>query len=636
MATSPNLIRLSTTSQEGLVQYAKRTSEFSYSTWDFRSQLTSIDKEYYRENITTTDQQKAQTAVAYGDKRKIADLVVPIVEPQIETSLAFLTSIFLTGNPIFGVVAPPDQMQQAKIFEALIDEHAKHGSWTRELIMFLRDGLKYNFHAIEICWWLEKTYAPYTSSTAAGATTEQREIIWQGNRLRRCDPYNTLFDPRVVPAEMHKKAEFVGYVELLSRVALKEFIQNLPTRINVKEAFECATGSLYRYFIPEINWDSLIRQNISRGFDWMSWATLDNGNNINYKNTYEVATRYCRIVPSDFNIDVPAKNTPQIWKLITINDEVLVFAEKQTNAHNFLPILFGQPIEDGLGYQTKSLASRLVPLQDSASAFWNARLAAKRRSVADRGLFNPLLVREADINSDNPSAKIPVRPNAYGKPLTEAYYPIPYEDRDSGSFVQDAAQMMAFANFVSGQNPVQQGQFVKGNKTDTQFQDTQNSSSGRQQMMAQFIEDQVFVPLKDIIKINILQYQTSGQIYSLNDQQVYNIDPIQLRQTAMGFKIADGLLPKSKLVSDETLQVAMQTVAAVPGLQQGYNLPKMFSYLMESRGLDLEPFILAQPVQQAPAAAPGGQPVPQGASRGNGATAPQQQPAAPQQAVPTA
>lgn len=594
MATSPNLVNLSKASVEGLVEYCKATSEYSFNTWPMREHLAYLDREYFRENIYTKDQKISEADIRNGNKRRIADLCVPIVEPQIETSLSFLASIFLTGTPLFGVVAPPDQMDQAKAMESIIDENSKHGGWVRELLMFMRSGLKYNFHAIEVDWKTEKTYNPFTAPGPQGNESAQRQVIWRGNCIRNIDMYNVLFDPRVKPAEQHKKAEYCGYVELMSRIKLKEFIQTLSSTMNVKDAYEAGTGTINRYYIPQFDWDSIVRQNIMRGFDWTQWAMLDRvgGAPTNYRNVYEVATRYCRIVPSDFGIQVPARNTPQIWKFITVNEQVLIHAEKVSNAHNLLPILFGQPIEDGLGYQTKSLEERLIPVQDSASAFWNARLAARRRAISDRGLYNPLLVREADINSDNPSAKIPVRPSAYGKTLSDAYYPIPFEDRDSGSFVQDASQMMAFANFITGQNQVQQGMFVKGNKTDQQFQDTQNASSGRQNMMALFMEDQVFTPLKEILKLNILQYQSAGSVYSYIDEQMYEVDPVKLREASLNFKIADGLNPKSKIVSSDVLIASFQAITAMPVLQQKYDVPKLFTYLMETQGADLKPFEL--------------------------------------------
>jgi hypothetical protein len=145
---------------------------------------------------------------------------------------------------------------------------------------------------------------------------------------------------------------------------------------------------------------------------------------------------YARIIPSDFDLYVPQDNTPQVWKFIIINNQVLLYAERCTNAHDFLPIVFGQPLEDGLDFQTKSFAQNVLPFQDLASAAMNASIASKRKLVMDRMFYDPSRIREADINSDNPSAKIPVRPAAYGKPISEAVYPVPYRDELSASVVQ--------------------------------------------------------------------------------------------------------------------------------------------------------------------------------------------------------
>lgn len=628
--SNPLPVILTATSQQGLLDYLKACDDLAFNMWNFRERLEYIDKEYYRENAhQTSDLVAGQAANKAGNKKKLADIVVPIVEPQIETGLAYLASVFLTGHPIFGCVADAANIDQAKAMEAIIEDQSVHGGWVRELMLFLRDGLKYDINAVEVSWLFEKTYQPYTNSTPRGNNVEQREIIWQGNAITRIDPYNLCCDYRVTPAEMHKKAEFAGYVKLMGRIALKEYLQALPSRMNVKEAFESGLGGTTRYYIPSINWDGgASLRAFGATMDWTAWATngANNSDRINYKNLYEVSVKYCRIIPSDFNINVPAKNTPQIWKFVVVNNQVIVHAEKQTNAHNYLPILFGQPIEDGLGFQTKSPAARLIPIQDTASTLWNLRLAAKRRSISDRGLYNPALVRQADINSDNPSAKIPVRPAGYGKSLNEAYYPIPYEDRDSSSFTSDAREMMQFGNFISGQNPAQQGQFVKGNKTLQEFQDVMQSSSGRQQMMAYFLESQIFVPMKEIIKLNILQYIPAGKVFSVTNQQYAEVDPVKLRQSALAFKMPDGLVPAEKIMNEQGLQASFQFIAQLPQLQMAYDLPSLFTYLMKTQNVDLTPF-QKTPVTAAPPPPTGGsqgQSSPQQAGQDAGAAVAQQ------------
>src|SRR5690606_28151463 len=99
---------------------------------------------------------------------------------------------------------------------------------------------------------------------------------------------------------------------------------------------------------------------------------------------YEKVTLYARIMPADFRIVSPEARTPQIWKLVIINDTVLVEAKRIISAYDHLPILFGQPAEDGLGLQTKSSAEGTIPIQEGATTLFNIRFAAARRSVSDR------------------------------------------------------------------------------------------------------------------------------------------------------------------------------------------------------------------------------------------------------------
>jgi hypothetical protein len=249
-----------------------------------------------------------------------------------------------------------------------------------------------------------------------------------------------------------------------------------------------------------------------------------------------------------------------------------------------LPILFIQPNEDGLGYQTKSQATNVQPIQDITSAMWNSIIAARRRAISDRGIYDPSRISEHHINSANPAAKIPVRPAAYGKPVSEAYYPIPFRDDQSGVLMQETQSLLQMANIITGQNPARQGQFVKGNKTLHEFSTVMSNANGRDQTMSMLLEAQFFTPLKEIIKLNILQYQGGVSLYNRQKEQVVQIDPVTLRKAVLEFKISDGLTPTDKLVNSDTIQVAMQVIGSSPQLAAEYNLGPMFSYFIKTQG----------------------------------------------------
>lgn len=592
--------------QDGLLQFSKQCYNMTGEQWNIREQMRRVDLAYQREMDQTEENYKAKASNRAGNSNKFQNITMPVVMPSVEAAVVYQSSVFLTGNPIFGVVANPDMEDAAMQMEALMEDHSTRGGWTRQIQMFLRDGFKYNMAALEVSWKAETSYALETDAAFAGGKQgKPKEIIWEGNTIKRLDLYNTFFDSRVPVTEISKKGEFAGYTELVSRIALKQYVQTLPDKMvqNLRAAFESGYGGTTSgaasptasYYIPQINFDSLLNIDMRRGTDWMAWVQASKSKiDINYKNYYELTTLYARIIPSDFGIKVPAANTPQVWKFVYVNHQVLIYAERQTNAHGDLPILFGQPLEDGLSYQTKSLATNVQPIQEVTSALMNSNIAARRRAISDRGLFDPSRVSEQVINSDNPSAKMPVRPAAYGKPLSEAYYAIPFRDDQSGTIMQEMGSILKLADMISGQNPARAGQFVKGNKTQSEYSDVMAHSNGRDQNTSLLLEAQVFTPLKNILKLNILQYQGASSLYYREKATTVKIDPVKLRTAVLEFKVTDGLTPASKLINSDAFQTALQVMGSSPQIGSQYNLGPMFSYMMKSQGGHISDFEKSQ------------------------------------------
>ena len=598
-------------SQSAIIQFHRQCYSMLNQQWNIRGQMREIDLSYIRERDFTKENNRARLANRYGDPTKFQNVTVPVVMPQVEAAVTYQSSVFLTGNPIFGWAAAPDSEDAAAQYQAIIEENSIRGGWVQQLMIFFRDCFKYNLGIIGVDWGREVTAAIETDiGFTAGREGKPKEVIWQGNTIKRWDPYNTFWDARYKPTQMYKDGEFVGYTELMSRIHLKKYINELPDKMvsNIKAAFESGMGSqasggiggIESYYIPLVNPDALVQQDPKRSTDWMAWASLLErpAGEINYKNLYEVTTLYARIIPQDFRLKVPSANTPQVWKFVIVNHQVLIYAERQTNAHGFLPVLFGQPNEDGLGYQTKSLATNAMPYQDIASALVNSAMASRRRAISDRGIYNPLYISEAHINSDSPTAKIPLRPAAYNKNPAEAYFPIPFRDDQSAVAFQELPQILQMANTANGQNQAKQGQFVKGNKTLHEFDTVMANANGRDQITSMLFEAQVFTPMKMIIELNTLQYQAGITIFSPTQQRSVKIDPVQLRQSAAKFKISDGLTPTDKLISGDEFAMAVQTLGSSQALGAGYNLAPAFSYLMKTRNVDLSPFEKS-PQQQA-------------------------------------
>lgn len=613
MAGNQQIVSVSEDSERAIITYATRACELLLNQFSMRTNLETIDRYYQRETDWTPENLRAKYANKFGDKRHIQNPQIPVIMPQVRAALAYFVNTFLTGYPIFDVTSDPANEDAAMQLATIIAENSIHTGWERELVMFFNDGLKYNLQALEL-EWKQETVAAIETDVSFPNSAKPVNKLWSGNSLKRLDLYNTFFDPRVSPSQVCKRGEYAGYIELYSRIQLKQLCNDLfgdVQKDTIDRAFASgpapggltSSGSPFAYYIPLVNpFPVMQRQNLQT-FDWMAWAEgmLPAGGKpaIHYGNVYEVATVYGRILPRDFGFNkVPQPGTPQIWKFKIVNRQVVLYAERQTNAHGYIPIFLGQPLEDGLDFQTKSFAANVMDMQDIATSLWASRIASKRRLIGDRVLYDPSRIRKEDINTINPEAKIPVRPSAYGKTIAEAVYQFPFHDEQTDSLVNDANMVNAMADKINQQNPAQQGQFVKGNKTKTEYEDVQGHGNGNNQTMAIMIEAQVFTPMKEAIKLNILQYQNDTTLFNRDAGQQVKINVTDLRKSSVQFKVSDGLIPVEKQMSTDEFQTALQVLGSSPALAAGYQMAPMFSYIMKLRGADLTTFEIPQDIQQ--------------------------------------
>jgi hypothetical protein len=600
MATS-NISIINTLNLEqrrALLDYARdRADTHSSSLSDFRSLLRYRDRAYQRQLNTTAEHIKAVRSNMAGDSRKVQDITVPIVMPQVESAVAYQAGVFLTSYPIFGVVSAPQMQTQALQFEsALGDQSIKYG-WARELIKVFRDGFKYNFGAAVVSW--KKTplraIVTDTSVTAAGLAAI-RESSYGGNCIERIDPYNCFMDMSVAPANMHSEGEFFGYNKLISRVMLKRLMSMLdPAKTtNATAAYESqfagsTTDSGYgrQYHTPEINqYLNLGATTTGGGTNWGSWMGLPGNqrSKIAYKDHYVLTHFYCRAVPQDFG----AKgNQIKLYHCIIVNWKEVIFVEELNSGHDFLPAFVMQPYEDGLGYQTQSMLDNALPFQDMSSSLWNISLESKRRLIFDRLIYNPRYVDKKDIDPVSSVSRIPLRNANIGKEdnaMQRAVYQIPYREDNSASNLQMSEMISAMADQATGQNKVDRGQFQKGNKTKAEFDTTMQNSNSRQQLSALCIEQQFMTPVKETIKANTLQFQTAGSILNRDTRSVVEVDPVELRKAMLEFKMTDGMLPADKMLNSEVLTVFLQTGQAIPGIAAEYDIMGMFLYWAKLRG----------------------------------------------------
>ena len=620
-----NPLRISAKSIELLEQHVKNILDLHKRFSDMRNKLEAIDLAYFR--FQTEDDKnagKTQAGVA------LDNIKVPILISQVDGFVGHMAEVYLSGYPMFPIVSSPADMKEAEMLESIIDTHAIQGQYAREFLLSFRDGIKYNFMPIECSWEPIEQYQIVTDYLKPREQAQMKQSFPSFTRIKRRSPYNTIWDPRYNPAEVAYCGEWAGYIELEGRIPMKRFINsksqsgNLYNLSKVQSMTFPNTDSMFYTEEPEVN--ELVsanqKRNAGNNVNWMNYLT---GNKFTdgrtpktlFAGLYEKTTLYLRIIPSEFNIeDVPAKNSPQIWKIVMLNGQTIIYVERVYTAYDILPMMIGMPLEDGFGIQTKSIGEAQIPIQNAISTMFDIRFNAARRAVSDRAIYNDQMISSDDINAPIPAPKIPVRLSGLNdRTLSDAYMQIPFDARGTEGVMQDAGMLLEFADKLSGQNKPSRGEFQKGNKSVVEWQDTMSGADERRRLPVMTVEYQIMTPIKESIKLNIFQKGVNGPFQSQKTGTVYSVTPEmldKLRQKVLSFRVADGYTPKSKLASTDMLGNLIQAISQSELLAAswGQGLPAMFAHLGQLGGVrGLEQYL------PQPQGAPSGQPNAGGATK---------------------
>ena len=589
--------------QASILEYAQQVLAEHKKFSSYQSKMEAIDVAYARYKVSVDPAtgvvagQGIDSATTPVGVMNLPSTTPPVVVSQVDSMVAYLAEVFLSGTPMFPVVSSPANKKWAEQLETLLDDHATIGGYARQLLMFLRDGVKYNFSAIEANWDSISQYSLTEEVLTPGSKKVSKDHK-SFTKLKRLDPYNTVWDFNVSPGDVAAEGDFAGYIEILSKTKLKRYLQRLADdnkAFNIREAtkspnpFNTAEQLGYFRMPPQVS-EYINARRPTSGINWFKWMTGgDDPKEALNTNNFEKFTLYARIMPADFALSSPAPKTVQIWKFVIINSSVLVQAERIISAYDILPILFGQPLEDGLGYQTQSIAEGNIPFQQAAETLFNISFNAARRAVSDRALYDPDLIKTSDINAPVPAPKIPVKSNSLDstKTIRDAYHQIPFDARGTEGALDSGMRIVSFGKELSGLNSPMQGQFQKGNKSVVEWQDTMGGADSRLRLPALTLEFQVFQPLKNILKLNIFQYGDDVELVSQKSGETLKINIDELRRQVLAFRLADGYTPKSKLASTESLMTLIQLISQSQQLQASYggSLPGMVAHLAQLTGI---------------------------------------------------
>lgn len=579
------------------------------------AKMRDIDQQYarYKESSAQgcVDSTIMLSQIPYAAK------IPPITISQCDAMLAYLVEVFLSGVPLFPVVGMGEKRKVADQLESILWNHSTLAGYHRQLQLMLTDAVRYNVSFLATEWKSFEDPQFVSRLLTQGEVGTGVELSYKSlTELTRWDPYNVFFDETVLPADLSRKGDFVGYVERMTKQRLRRFLQELSGEnlaTNVKEALENTSGISYYTEPPTIT--SYASAPSKKGqIDWSQYMTKFQqgvGSDVS-----EVSTLYVRIAPSDLEISAPQPNSVQIWKMVVVNGEVLVHLSKVNTAKNLLPVLVGQPWEDGMGYQTQGVGEQSASFQLAAGVTTEAFYAQLAKALKNPGIYDSEMISSADINSKSPTGQIPARLSSLGtKRLGEAWMPFPVNSEAMALSLQASRQQGEFAQTVLGLNNAQQGRFQKGNKSVTEWEDTMSYADTRPALRALSLESQVFGPLKEILRYNFILYGQDAVVDSQTSGEEIQVVVQQLREASLSFRMADGHTPKSKLLNPMALKELSLMIGQNPVLQQQLqsSILPLFTHLASALGVtNIDSIIqLPQPQQPQQGALPNGIPTDQ-------------------------
>lgn len=601
---------LSKTTTKALLDYVGKLLDYSKANNQFRSKMDMIDEAYARYQAAKHKQDQAGMDAHGGVSCNANDIQItnPIVISQVESMVAYWAEVFLSGYPIFPVVSNPAFKKQAEALEGIVQDHLVLSESIPELQLMLQDAAKYNVWGLETDWAPVKTFKPYQdiADFSGDASTGTKEAISKINYVRRMNLRNTHWDQRVPTHKVDSEGEFVGHTKVLTRMGLKDllnFLSNDSSLAAVSAVNQAMLSEFshddYREDPVISNWPESTRRRSQTDWDvYGGWVPPVTGSPsvsrvpCNRSGTYLLHTFYLRIVPSDFGLNVPNRNSVQVWKLRVVNRDTLISCEPYIGSMGRFGIFLGPAIEDGMDIQTQSYAEMAIPIQDATTRLFNIRFQSAKRAIGDRGMYNPDLIRHSDINSPIPTAKIPIKANQLTEnPFDSAYRSIPFDSRGTEGVLQDALLIQDMQKDLSGMNNATRGQFQKGNKTTQEFNTVMGNAENRMRLPALVLEYRAFMKVKEQLKLNILQFGEGTTVISPRNGRPLEVDIAELQQTQLQFEMADGYTPKSKMASTDYLMTIIQLITTSPMLQQafGMQLPAMIAHLAQLggvRGLD--------------------------------------------------
>jgi len=574
---------------------------------------------------TNTDQQRDN--LKSQGKPQYVTLEVPYSYAMLLSTHTYLSSVFLSRNPIHQFIARHGQPEEATLgLEALIDYQVQVGAATPAYYVWLHDMLKYGIGIIGTYWCDDFTTiseivqepVTFMGIPILGKTKKVRRVkrakSFSGNRIYNVRPADWYPDPRVTLGNF-QQGEFCGrYVEVGWNTILRgkdtERYYNLNALAKVaKSRSETRDPGGVTSSIPDISRDEL------------STYVVDSAD----KGFFGLLEMEIELIPADWKLG--ESTLPEKWIFTLANDEVIIESRPCGEYHGKFNFDVLEYEIEGYNLSKRGMLEVAKPLNDTMTWLFNTHFFNVRKTLNDQLIVDPSRVVMKDLTDPNPGRLIRLRPEAYGTDPRAAVSQLVVNDITRGHMA-DASLVADFMQRLTGAVDNIMGMVnTGGRKTATEVRSSTTFGINRLKTLAEYGSAVGFSPHAQKLVQNTQQYYDEEQVFRVAGdlapqvQKYMRVSP-EMIQGFYDFVPVDGTMPVDRFAMANLWKDILVNLRQMPEVGQQYSIPSMFAWMSKLAGMrNVEQFrINIAPASQLQQEAQNGNIEPVGNSAGTTAT----------------
>lgn len=534
------------------------------------------------------DQKRDQDGV-----QQYSTIVIPYSYAMVMSAHTYFTSTLLSRSPIFQYTERHGQVAGgANRVEALINYQVQAGAMLPSLYVWTLDPLKYGFGILGTYW--NEDFAnvsefvrepkKYLGIEIPGTSVLKKRVqrirTYAGAKTYNVNPRDFFPDTRVPLSQFHT-GEFccrlvnTSWNDIIRREAAGYYfnIDWLKKARMTTVSNEEDTGSSQ--------------------IDWPSGTDLDYSDTLADVAYVKLLEAYIDIIPKDWKLG--SGEMPEKWVFTCAmtgkNVRYVIGAQPLGELHDRFPMFIQQYEVDGYALHTRSMYDILQPLQDTMNWLVNSHFYNIRASLNNMLVVDPSRLVLKDVLRPGPGKIIRARPSSYGQDVRLAYSQLQVNDVTQNNMrdLEHVAQMMQRAVGVTDSlmGMMAQG----GRRTATETRQSTSLSINRLKSVTEYWSATAWKSFAEVLLQmsqqhydEELEFKIAGDLTGEAGALV-KVGPEEIAGR-FDYIPSDGNMPVDRsgqlVVWTQLLAQARQ----IPGLLQGFDLTRLFSYMAQLGGLN--------------------------------------------------